>query len=151
MRGVFQGRNVSTPLRPHFIENETDSVKEGNERNSHPLENHPFGGLDYKDEIEKEAVEQEKRADEKAEKSPAQQDNDDDRDLDDDDDIDNDDERSDDYNTVENTQHTVGKSFKQKFVDSDPASHSFAVSPKVYPGMCPPCPKPTKAQALSLH
>lgn len=141
MRGVFQGRNASAPFRPHFIENEADSLIEGNGKNSHPLENHTFDGLDYKDETEKEAVEQEKQADEKAEKSPAQQDNDDDRDLDDDDDIDNDDERSDGYNTVENTQHTVGKSFKKKFANSDPASHSFAVSPKVYPGMCPPCRK----------
>lgn len=154
VRSVFQGRNVSSPFTSHFIEkgnrtaHETDSVNEGNERNSHPLENHPLDGHDYRDEIEKEAVEQEKEADQKAEKeSLVQQDDDDDRDLEEDDDVDNYDEHSDDYIAVENTQHTEGKSFKQKFAEGDPASYSFAVSPKVYPGMCPPC---RKCQILAI-
>ena len=112
---------------------------------------------DYKDDIEKEAVEQEKEADDKAEKEGAENqendytDGDDDDDDDDDDDVDDDSESDDikdeddhhdvDDDNEEEIGHFHKNSMKQDDRINNPADQSFAVSPTVVPGMCPPCRK----------
>ena len=116
---------------------------------------------DYKDKIEKEAVEQEKEADEKAEKEGSEkqgtrQDGNIDEDVDDDDDDldDDDDDEDDDSNDTrdgdENDNDDDDDKEKGRFNDDsmkqenridNPADQSFAVSPRVLPGMCPPCRK----------
>ena len=116
---------------------------------------------DYKDEIEKEAVEQEKEADEKAEKEGSKKQgtrhdgnidedvDDEDDDLDDDDD-DEDDDSNDTRDEDENDNDDDDDKEKGRFNDDsmrqenridNPADQSFAVSPQVLPGMCPPCRK----------
>ena len=118
---------------------------------------------DYKDDIEKLAVEQEKEADEKAEKEGSEKqgtrhdgnidedvdDEDDDVDDDDDDNEDDDsnDTRDEDENDYDDDDDDKGKgrfnddSMKQGNRIDNPADQSFAVSPRVLPGMCPPCRK----------
>ena len=165
-RGVFPENNVSSSFTTEFLgkENttvqqpkdkgdknlpENDSLKEGNEKNAHQNEKHSSDETDYKDEIEKEAVEQEKEADKKAEQEGPQNDEDDDDDdsddndddNDDDDDDDDDDERSNNGDIEEDIGHSSKDSMKQDDGNSNPADKSFAVSPTIVPGMCPPCRK----------
>ena len=114
---------------------------------------------DYKDEIEKEAVEQEKEADEKAEKEGSEKqgtrhdgniDEDEDDDVDDEDDDNEDDDSNDTRDEDENYDDDDDDKEKGRFNDDsmkqenridNPADQSFAVSPRVLPGMCPPCRK----------
>lgn len=117
---------------------------------------------DYKDEIEKEAVEQEKEADEKAEKEGSEKQgtrhdgnidedvDDEDDDVGDDDDEheddDSDDTRDEDENDYDDDDDKENGRFndvslKQENRVNNPADQSFAVSPRVLPGMCPPCRK----------
>ena len=117
---------------------------------------------DYKDEIEKKAVEQEKEADEKAEKEGSEkqgtrQDGNIDEDVDDeDDDLHDDDDDNEDYDSNDTRDEDKNDydddddkekgrfnddSMKQENRIDNPADQSFAVSPRVLPGMCPPCRK----------
>ena len=112
---------------------------------------------DYKDEIEKEAVEQEKEADEKAEKEGSEKQGtrqggniDEDDDVDDDDDDNEDDDSNDTRDEDENYDDDDNGKEKRRFNDDsmkqenkidNPAHQPFAVSPRVLPGMCPPCRK----------
>lgn len=120
---------------------------------------------DYKDEIEKEALEQEKEADEKAEKEGSEkqgtrhggnivedvddEDEDEDDDVDDDDDIEDDDSNytrdEDESDNNDDDDKEKGRfnddSLTQENRVNNPADQSFAVSPRVLPGMCPPCRK----------
>ena len=113
----------------------TDSVKEVNAADSLQTGNHTFEGHDYKDEIEKEAGEHhEKQADEKVEEPERLQ-------MGDNNDHSVVNEHSDGTDNLENRQHSKEMLLKQNITDLNPAYHSFAVSPTVHPGMCPPCRK----------
>ena len=153
-------RNDSSPFTPQFERRENTTLQQRKEEDNKQLsENetpkkvvkqesqqkgkHSSDENDYKDEIEKEAVEQEKEADEKAEKKgPTDEDDDDDDDENDDaDDDDDDDEQNDGEDGEDDVRHFSKDSTKQDDGINNPANRSFAVSPTVVPGMCPPCRK----------
>ena len=154
----FLTKNDSNPLTTQLIlENENDHVQENNsitptrENDKENVKQQKSSEEpNYKDEIEKEAVEQEKEADRMAENEEHkddEDDDDDDNDNDDDDDDDNDDEEDDEDDDERNDnddnhqgQHAPDNK-GQKDDIYNPANQSFSVSPTVLPGMCPPCRK----------
>ena len=115
-----------------------DSSKEDDKKKEQTSSDEP----DYKDEIEKEAVEQEKEADRKAEE---EEDHNDDNDEDDDDDEEDEDDEDEQYDDDEDDSkeegHPENANTMQKDGINNPAEQSFAVSPTALPGMCPPCRK----------
>ena len=156
-KNVFPGRNDSSSFKnDEFAEkekesndiSENDSVKKAEKEESQNKEQKSSDEPDYKDEIEKEAVEQEKQADRKAEEEEGHHDdNDDDDDDDDDEDDDSDDEddedepNDDEDEDLKSEGHSPHDNTRQKDDINNPAEQSFAVSPTVLPGMCPPCRK----------
>lgn len=150
-KSAFSGRNDSSPFKAQLTEKENedipekDSIKKAEKDESQKKEDKSSQSdePDYKDEIEKEAVEQEKEADRKAEEEEGHNDDDDDDDEDDDsdDDEDDEDEQNNDDDDLKDEGRSVHHNTRQKDDINNPAEQSFAVSPKVLPGMCPPCRK----------
>jgi len=121
-------------------DNKDDSSEEDENIESQKKEQTSSDEPDYKDEIEKEAVEQEKEADRKAEdEGNHNDDNDKDDDDDEEDEDDKDEQNEDDDDDSKEEGHLENANTMQKDDLNSPAEQSFAVSPKVLPGMCPPC------------
>lgn len=119
-----------------------DSSEENDNKESRKKEQTSSDEPDYKDEIEKEAVEQERKADQKAEQDGRHNDDNDEDDDEDEEDEDDEDEQNDDDEDEDDFKeegHSENASTTQKDDIYNPAEQSFAVSPTVLPGMCPPC------------
>lgn len=145
-KSAFPTRNDSSSFKTQFGENQGNdipgkhSIEKDEKKESQKKEQKSSDEPDYKDEIEKEAVEQEKEADRKAEEEGDHNDDNDEDDDDDEEDEDDDDEQDDDD---EDDSKDEGLSENDNTMQKDdinnPAEQSFAVSPTVLPGMCPPC------------
>lgn len=117
-----------------------DSTEKNDKKESEKREQTSSDEPDYKDEIEKEAVEQEKEADRKAEEEgDHHDDNDEDEDEDEEDEDDEDEQNDDDDDDPKEAGHSENNNTMQKDDINNPAEQTFAVSPTVLPGMCPPC------------
>lgn len=117
-----------------------DPSEENDNKESRKKEQTSSDEPDYKDEIEKEAVEQERKADQKAEEEgDHNDDNDEDDDEDEEDEDDEDEQNDDDEDDSKEEGHSGSANTTLKDDINNPAEQSFAVSPTVLPGMCPPC------------
>lgn len=117
-----------------------DSSEEDDNKESQKKEQTSSDEQDYKDEIEKEAVEQEREDDRKAEEEGNHNDDNDEDDDDDEEDEDDEDEQNDDDEDESKEEgHSENANTMLKDDINNPAEQSFAVSPTVLPGMCPPC------------